>query len=100
MSENVGMIHHDCAEARKLAFHSKHTIDSVDIGDWLKFPFTGKTADGKTMTEHMWVKVQAIAGTIIRGRLDNDPEYLVDVKDGDIVEREFSEAEALCGDDD
>ena len=100
MSENTCRIHDECAEERKKAFQSKHTIANVEVGDWLKFPFQGQLPNGSTMTEHMWVKVQAIAGTIIHGELDNDPEFIKNVKCGDKVVREFAEAEAICGDDD
>ncbi len=55
----------------------------------VKFKFTDKTKQ----SEFMWVSVDKIDGGTVVGKLSNVPNFLTDVKEGDIIKRPNSEIE-------
>ncbi|MGA2231506.1 MAG: DUF2314 domain-containing protein [Tepidisphaeraceae bacterium] len=52
-----------------------------------------KAFNGPEGTEHMWVTVECIAGSTIRGWLSNDPGIIKSLKSGDTVELSAAEIE-------
>lgn len=94
-SGNIVRIHDKCAEERRKQFQAKHTIDDVEVGDWVKKKFADEHG-----SEHAWVKVTGKAGSVVHGVVDNDLVLVVCVRDGDKVDVQFDEIEEICGKDD
>jgi uncharacterized protein YegJ (DUF2314 family) len=55
----------------------------------VKFKFTDK----KNGSEFMWVKVEKIDGDTVVGKLANVPNFLTNIKEGDVVKRPAAEIE-------
>ena len=55
------------------------------VGKFVKRAFAVIGPDGCPATEHMWVRVDRVAGTHLLGVLDNDPVFKAVFKAGDRV---------------
>lgn len=93
---NVGFVHGECIDARKA--ETQEVLRKVPlsklIGRHVKLAFECNGPNGKPMHEHMWVRVQSVAGTTrLSGILDNDPRYATHLSCGNVVTFEKSEIE-------
>jgi hypothetical protein len=67
---------------------SEAIIDKLKVGDIVKLIFNFKSDDPELPTgERMWVIIESInKGGTYKGKLDNDPYHIKDLKSGDEIE--------------
>jgi uncharacterized protein YegJ (DUF2314 family) len=76
------------ARKRWKEFEKAYT-DGTGANHSVKFKFT----DGKNGSEFMWVSVDKLDGDTVVGKLANVPNFLTNVKEGDVVKRPAKEIE-------
>jgi len=75
MKEPLSNIGHVCeAHAAKGGRFSSHAPESF-VGKYIKMNFVGKTDEGVSRNEHMWVLVASVENGLLKGTLNNDPVY-------------------------
>jgi len=73
------------AESDSFEIPSSKSIDELETGNFAKLIFTN-TVDGKPQdSERMWVIIKNI-GKTFKGKLDNDPMVITQLKAGDEIE--------------
>jgi len=76
---------------RELSWEGRRIIPALGLAA-VKFPFTdGPRDDENSEYEQMWVKELEFDGVRLKGRLLNAPNWLTSVKEGDSVDRPFSD---------
>ena len=66
------------------------------VGKFVKKGFPAVSPEGRETQEHMWVKIESIQNGRLRGKLNNDPVYKMDLMSGDTVLVDPSEVEDVC----
>lgn len=57
----------------------------VKVGLFAKLVFKITNSEADASAERMWVRVTSVDKDTFEGVLDNDPEYIRDIKDGDTI---------------
>lgn len=65
------------------------------VGKYVKRAFAGISVDNEAGFEHMWVRVTEATDTGLRGTLNNNPTYKMDLMCYDTVSVKLSEIEAV-----
>ena len=64
------------------------------VGSWVKKAFTDPSQTD-VANEHMWVKIESVAGKTLIGYLDNVPAHVTNIKLHDPVTLDREEIEAM-----
>lgn len=93
--KNVEMKCADCCKEQYQDWHIENKGKKIVVGDYIKVA----CKDGKE-TEHMWFEViEVISDIEFKGRLDNMPVMIGNLKYRDIIKIKFNQIEDLWEDE-
>lgn len=85
-SNNIGSVCAKCASKMRKHWQRVNLTTSISVGDFVKIGLTGKGADGKVCSEHLWVEVMDISHhSKLTGVIKNIPVSVTEHKFGDEI---------------